>query len=143
MSFFSFDQREKIPDMVAPPTTNETWPRNEVSSCLLLQINSLVSIFVTSNHSGHWKCGWRSIRLYFRVEKAASFFFAANSPVKPALCNPKDRPPHPANKSMYISSPHFLHNIPSIFYQQLVRESNEIVLLIYSTKMNFQSPLIS
>ena len=41
------------------------------------------------------------IRLCCKVLKASGFFSMAKIPFHPALCRPKERPPQPANKSMY------------------------------------------
>jgi hypothetical protein len=42
------------------------------------------------------------MRLCLRVLKASGLFSIAKSPRHPALCNPSERPPQPANKSIQM-----------------------------------------
>src|SRR5687768_9661033 len=62
-----------------------------------------MSQFLSGSQSGQLKCLWVSIRLCFSVRKASRFFSTANKPNNPALCRPRLIPPHPANKSTYLT----------------------------------------
>src|SRR3977135_2854559 len=79
-------------------------------------MNLVIGIGFLGSHSGHsYLTGpLPSIKLCFKVSKASSSFSTASSPVHPAVRRPRERPPHPANRSIKICDADFTGCVKSI-----------------------------